>query len=119
MSEIEQAAWAAGFFDGEGTIGLVGRPGQPGAAMSIQQASSCGVPETLERFREIVRAGSITGPRMVASPWSRLPQYRWQVGRFVEIERVVAMLYPYGDIVKREQMTRCLELVRASRSSRS
>jgi hypothetical protein len=49
-SEIERAAWAAGFFDGEGTVGLAGRPGQPAVAMSIPQASDCGVPETLERL---------------------------------------------------------------------
>jgi len=118
-SETEQAAWAAGFFDGEGTVGLVGRPGQPAVAMSIPQASDRGVPETLERFRAFVGAGSITGPRTVPSPWSKLPQYRWRLTRFADIERVVAMLYPYADVVKREQMTRCLDQVRATRASRS
>jgi hypothetical protein len=114
----EKAAWAAGFFDGEGTVGLAGRPGQPAVAMSIPQASSSGVPETLVRFREIVDAGSITGPRMVSSPWSKLPQYRWQLARLAEIERVVAMLYPYADVVKRERMTKCVHHVRAARAMR-
>jgi hypothetical protein len=118
-SQGEQAAWAAGFFDGEGTVGLAGRRGQPGVAMSIPQASDRGVPETLERFRVIVGGGTITGPRLVRSPWSKLPQYRWQLTRFAEIDRVVAMLYPYADVVKREQMTRCLEFVRATRASRT
>jgi len=117
-SDAEQAAWAAGFFDGEGTVGLVGRPGRPAAAMSVPQASDHGIPETLERFREIVHAGSITGPRTVPSPWSRLPQYRWQLTRFAEIERVVALLYPFADVVKREQMKRCLDVVHASGASR-
>jgi hypothetical protein len=118
-SESERAAGAAGFFDGEGTVCLAGRPRQPAVAMSIPQASDRGVPETLERFRAFVGAGSITGPRLVPSPWSKLPQYRWQLARFAEIERIVAMLYPYADVVKREQMTRCLDHVRATRASRS
>jgi hypothetical protein len=86
--------------------------------MSIPQASASGTPETLERFREIVAAGTIYGPRMVPSPWSKLPQYRWQLTRFAEIERVVAMLYPYADVVKRDQMVRCLDRVRRSRAGR-
>jgi hypothetical protein len=32
---------------------------------------------------------------------------------------VVALLYPYADIVKREQMIACLERVHAVRASRS
>jgi hypothetical protein len=114
-SEGDSAAWAAGFFDGEGTVGLVG---PRGLAMSIAQASEVGIPETLEHFRAVVGAGTITGPRMVPSPWSKLPQYRWQLTRFAEIECVIAMLYPYADVVKRERMTRRLEFVRATRASR-
>jgi hypothetical protein len=108
----------AGFFDGEGTIGVEGDPRRPAVTMEIPQASLTTVPETLVRFRRIVGAGNLSGPRIVPSPWSKLPQYRWQLKRFGEIERVVALLYPYADIVKREQMIRCLEHVRAVRASR-
>ena len=51
---------------------------------------------------------------MVPSPWSKLPQYRRRLTRFADVERVVVLLYPYADIVKREQMMRCVERVRAS-----
>jgi len=86
--------------------------------MSIPQASACGVPPVLEQFRDIVRAGTISGPRMVPSPWSKLPQYRWQLTRFAEVERVVALLYPHADVVKREQMMKCLEHIRSTRARR-
>src|SRR5205814_9814301 len=98
----EQAAWAAGFFDGEGSVLIEGDARWPAVAMSIPQASASGVPPVLEQFRDIVRAGTISGPRMVPSPWSKLPQYRWQLTRFAEVERVVALLYPHADVVKRE-----------------
>jgi hypothetical protein len=115
----ERAAWAAGFFDGEGSILVEGDPSRPAVTMSIPQASASGVPEVLDRFMRVVGTGAISGPRMVPSPWSKLPQYRWQLKRFAEIERVVALLYPYADVVKREQMQRSLERVRRSRACRA
>jgi hypothetical protein len=118
-SVVEEAAWAAGFFDGEGSILIEGDPRRPAVTMSIPQASASGVPEVLERFRAIVGTGTISGPRLVPSPWSKLPQYRWQLKRFAEIERVVEMLYPYADIVKREQMARCLGRVKETRARRA
>ena len=112
------AAWAAGFFDAEGTVRLEGDPRRPAVWMSIPQASDDGTPPVLERFRDVVRAGAITGPRIVPSPWSKLPQYRWELRRFAEIERVVALLRPYADVVKREQMDACVRAVRVARVRR-
>jgi len=117
-SREERAAWAAGFFDGEGTIRVGGDPRWPAVTMEIPQASASKVPETLERFRRIAGVGAVAGPRAVPSPWSRLPQYRWRLTHFAEIERVVALLYPYSDVVKREQMARCLDHVRETRANR-
>ena len=117
-SSAEEAAWAAGFFDGEGCIFVQRDRRSPAVSMSIAQASASGVPEVLDRFSRAVGAGTVAGPRMVPSPWSKLPQYCWRLQRFAEIERVVAMLYPYADVVKREQMARCLERVRRSRAGR-
>src|SRR5438132_2808813 len=72
-----EAAWASGLFDGEGTFGAYAndrmRPLWRGAQMSVAQASATVVPETLLRFRSIVGVGTVTGPRVVPSPWSHLP----------------------------------------------
>jgi hypothetical protein len=118
-SPKETAAWAAGFFDGEGTIGVYGDARRPHITMEIAQASASTVPDTLDRFQRIVGAGKISGPRFVRSPWSRLPQYRWQLARFVDIQRVAALLYPYADVVKRDRMVACIETVRVARGRRA
>jgi hypothetical protein len=117
-STEQAAAWAAGFFDGEGTIGVYGDPRTRQVRMEIAQASANRVPETLDRFQHIAGVGTVAGPRVVRSPWSRLPQYRWRLTRFEDVVRVVALLYPYADVVKREKMARCLEEVRAWRALR-
>jgi hypothetical protein len=118
-STEERAAWAAGFFDGEGTIGVYGDPRWPQVTMEIAQASASTAPETLDRFQRIVGAGKVAGPRILRSPWSKLPQYHWRLTRFAEIERVVAMLSPYADVVKRERMAACLDDVRGARARRA
>ena len=86
--------------------------------MSLPQASDGGVPDTLARFRMAVGAGEIYGPRSVGSPWSKLPQYRWQLARLDEIERVVALLRPYAGGVKLTQMEACVAHVREARRRR-
>jgi hypothetical protein len=60
-SPDEEAAWAAGFFDGEGTIGIERDPRRPAVTMEIPQASATTVPETLVRFRRFVGAGNLSG----------------------------------------------------------
>jgi hypothetical protein len=108
-----EAAWASGLFDGEGTFGAYARPDtRPswrGAKMSIPQASATDVPETLLRFRSAVGVGTVTGPRMVPSPWSRLPQYRWQAtGRHV-CTAAIKVIWPWLGPVKRAEIRAAVE----------
>jgi hypothetical protein len=73
-------AWAAGFFEGDGTIGAYSArrhaAGRPVLGASIGQASSNGVPTCLTRFQSVIGAGTIRGP-IAPRGWSKLPQYRW------------------------------------------
>lgn len=108
-----EAAWAAGLFDGEGTFGAYAkphmRPSWRGAQMSIPQASATNVPETLLRFRAAVGIGTVTGPRIVPSTWSRLPQYRWQAnGRHV-CSAAIKVIWPWLGPVKRAQISAAME----------
>jgi len=103
-----EAAWASGLFDGEGTFGAYPkprmRPSWRGAQMSIPQASATDVPETLLRFRAAVGVGTVTGPRAVPSPWSRLPQYRWQAnGRHV-CSAAIKVIWPWLGPIKRDEI---------------
>ena len=108
-----EAAWAAGLFEGEGTFGAYAkphrRPSWRGARMSISQASAAVVPETLLRFRSAVGVGTLTGPRIVPSPWSRLPQYSWQAnGRHV-CSAAIKAIWPWLGPVKRAQVRAAIE----------
>jgi hypothetical protein len=108
-----ESAWAAGLFDGEGTFGAYAdsrmRASWRSVSMSIPQASATDVPETLLRFHAAVRIGTITGPRIVPSPWSRLPQYRWQAtGRHV-VSAAAKAIWPWLGPVKRAEMRAAME----------
>lgn len=108
-----EAAWAAGLFDGEGTFGAYPnarmRPSWRGVSMEIPQASATNVPETLLRFRDALGVGTVTGPRIVPSPWSRLPQYRWQAsGRHV-VSAAIKVIWPWLGPVKRAEIRAAME----------
>ena len=108
-----ESAWAAGLFDGEGTFGAYAsarmRPSWRGVSMEIPQASADGVPEALPRFRAAVGVGSVTGPRIVPSPWTRLPQYRWQAsGRHV-CSAAIKVIWPWLGLVKRQEIRAAME----------
>ena len=103
-----ESAWAAGLFDGEGTFGAYRgarmRPSWRGVSMSIPQASAIAIPEPLLRFRAAVSVGSVTGPRIVPSPWSVLPQYQWRAtGRHV-CTAAIKVIWPWLGPVKRAEI---------------
>ena len=116
-SRDQLVAWAAGFFDGEGSVGVYGR--RHAVLMYLPQSSEAGVPDTLIRFRSATGAGRISGPRTVRSPWTKLPQYCWRSQRFAEIVDIVELLRPYSDVVKLGQMDACLQQVRDVRTCRA
>lgn len=100
-------AWAGGFFVGEGWIGCtratVATP-WPQLQASIAQAGLETAPAILERFRAAVEGlGSITGPYVPPSAWSRQPQFRWSIGSASGTRRVLDLLWPWLDARKREQ----------------
>lgn len=96
----ENSAWAAGYFDGDGTFSLAA--GYP--AVSIGGVD----PELLERFKSIVGAGNIIGPFVRSHPrrWSKRPQYFFQAYR--EARSIAEQLWPFLGGAKRKQ-TQTLE----------
>lgn len=98
-----ELAWAAGFWDGEGSAYLTGSSDratrQPQAR--INQSSTTGVPTVLSRFHAAVGLGSISGPEL---KHGREPLYRWVISRRSEIEEVATVLCPWLGGVKREQL---------------
>ena len=116
-----EVAWAAGFFDGEGTVsvGTDPRTGRYSAInMEIPQSSAAGLPDVLVRFHRIVGVGNVTGPHEPRSPWSRLPQYRWRSGALDDVEHVAALLWTRLGPTKRKQLDTSIRLRRAGKPPR-
>lgn len=105
--------WAAGFFEGDGTIGAYRlRRSSPATTLSasVVQASEGGVPSSLTRFKEIVCVGGIYGP-LQPRGWSRLPQYRWQAqGHGAEL--LASLVLPWLAAPKRAQVLAALAAAR-------
>jgi hypothetical protein len=106
-------AWVSGFFDGEGYIGAGGTAGRRTIEMSIGQASIGAVPDTLTRVALGLGVGRLRGPRMLANPWSKLPQYVWCANSFEDVQFAVAVLWRWLGPVKRAQARDALLRYRA------
>ncbi len=105
-----ELAWAAGLFDGEGTLGAYPRKrlnGQKAIKWTIQARLAMVEHEPVRRFHEIVRVGTVN-PRHIDKPNCR-SQLEWQAGSN-NVVRVLNKLMPYF-VAKREQAELLLELV--------
>lgn len=111
LSPTDEFAWAAGFWDGEGWVGLERHQSHSGyfvIAADVKQAGSQ-LPEVLKRFADAVGAGRIYGP---IKRDGHQDAYRWRLGGTDAVERVVRTLWPWLGEVKRDQARRALEVVR-------
>jgi hypothetical protein len=109
----EEFAWAAGVFDGEGSVCLLRHRTHAGhflAEASVTQ-SGTGVPEVLLRLQQIAGCGRIYGP--YAQKDSVLPVYRWKCYRSRQVEDFIAGLWPWLGEVKRKQAERAIEVLRS------
>lgn len=100
--ERTELAWAAGFWDGEGSAYLVRGAGrvthQPHAR--VNQAGVTGVPEVLVRFERAVGVGRVDGPIIVDG---KEPLYRWEISSRDDVRAVFDALRPWLGTVKRSQ----------------
>ena len=104
VSRARELAWAAGFFDGEGSV-LATRGGTAPPRLYLPQASTEDEPHTaLLRFHRAVGGqGRISGPRYLPDAWSKRPQWRWEATSFEVVQSVVAMLWSHLGRVKRAE----------------
>lgn len=104
----EELAWAAGFFDGEGSTSFVKK-----GRKSLRRCVNLGImqtgsPETLERFQVAVGGiGRINGPYHHRNPvWA--PFWKFASQRFEHVQAIIAMLWPFLSAAKKEQAARVL-----------
>lgn len=95
MRTREALAWAAGFFEGEGTVRRSLR--QPGISVCNTDLGS------LERFRDAVGLGKIYGPYRYRN--STKPLYQYWACDFEGRQALAAMLWHWLSDRRRAQLT--------------
>jgi len=116
-----ELAWAAGFFDGEGSTSVDRGTGKAYGylRLSVAQSSDSGPPSTLVRFHGIV-GGKINGPYTTQRPdgFTRKPRYILVVYQEVA-ERALALMWPYLGVEKRAQADAARSTVAGIREARA
>lgn len=99
--DTHQLAWAAGFFDGEGSTYLTYHGAQRAATpcLEVNQIH----PEVLERFWRAV--GGIGSMRVRPDKTGRRPHHMWSfyARNWRDTQSILTLLWPYLDVVKRQQ----------------
>jgi hypothetical protein len=122
----EELAWAGGFFSGEGcsrvnttrtTKKFVRPRDYHRTQLSLVQTTDDGeIPEALQRFWDaILGLGNITGPYKKRHQNGR-DYYTWSATKFVEVQAIIAMLWPWLSTIKQKQAARSLRTALASAS---
>jgi hypothetical protein len=106
----EALAYAAGLFDGEGTIWTRGRSPGLGLRLFVQQNH----PDVLERFRAAVGLGRVVGP--YTRKGVHKPFWQYEITDWRGVQAVVAMLWIFLGVVKREQIVRVFRQYREGRT---
>lgn len=103
MANREELAWAAGFFDGEGSTSLSkyrSQPTSPGLAVSIGQIGR----EALDRFQRAVEGlGRVYEIRTVPGT------YMFRTSKFEHGQAIIGLLWLFLCSVKRDQAARVLQ----------
>lgn len=110
----EALAWAAGLFDGEGSVYLARHRTHAGylrLEAAITQSDARGMPHVLTQFRRVTSLGFAKGP--YPAPPGHDPVYRWKLYRGPDIELMIERLWPWLGAVKREQADRAIRVTRA------
>lgn len=100
----EKLAWAAGFFDGEGHIGLV-KTGARNLHLHIQVVQTEDGP--LERLAETLGVGKIYGPYYARKAvGNRRPYRQFHVNTFEKVQYAICLMWPWLSCPKREKAKR-------------
>ena len=92
----EALIWAAGFFDGEGTVWS--RPGKSHLIVGLTVGQSETKP--LEHFVALF-GGRVYGPFSTINPSNgepAKPTYRWQLGGYEKVQAAMAAMWPFWKV---------------------
>ena len=109
MSKVE-LAWAAGFYDGEGSISCTANNGNPNTRiqLSIGQKNDDGKKSSarLERFKRAMGVGKIYKKTRIGK---EINQSQFLVCKAADVGTCVKLLWPNISVEKRNQMARAVE----------
>ena len=100
MKSIE---WAAGLFEGEGSISHTIANGKQYPRLSLGMCDK----DIVEDFARVVGYGNVTGPRQQKADWS--PRYDWQICKRSEIKRILELFMPYLGLRRGYKALNCLD----------
>lgn len=108
MTTVGEWMWAAGLFEGEGSVGVNNTKTASGKQY-LGPYLSLGMKDAdvLEHFMDIVGAG------FLRKHGGAIGMQQWGTGKWSEVQRIVAELYPYLGRRRRAQCDRMLATVRA------
>ncbi len=106
----EELAWAAGFYDGEGSFHSA--PGKVSKAGSYKLYVTANISQATEegRNRLLRFQSAVGGLGHVAGPYDqgKKPLYQWRSDKFEEVQAVVALLWFKLSSTKKAQATKVL-----------
>lgn len=120
-----ELAWAAGFFDGEGSVYVRhtqrhkgGTTGRVYPLTTVEVSLSQVRVEPLKRFLEAVQIGTLRGPYQHRKI-THAPYFRWQTAGRPSVHKVLSLLWPYLSLPKREQFQKCWKELSDLKTSKS
>jgi hypothetical protein len=110
-----ELAWAAGFFDGEGNTACAVHESRKQATYFRAYAQIAQVDRrALDRFKRVVRAGTICGPYKNNNNGS--PYFTWRANKFSDVQRIYSELKPYLCVIKIKQFSQAIAKMKAYRA---
>jgi len=95
---MEEVAWLAGLFEGEGYIFYASRSWRMGITMTDE--------DVIREAHRVAVVGKVYGP--YEGKGNRKPSWRWQVSNRREVEQVAMMIRPYLFGRRKQQVDECL-----------
>jgi len=99
-----ELAWAAGFFDGDGSTCTTKQYKVKPRRLKLQ-IGQCH-PFVLERFCAAVEEGKVYGPYHKTSALTKRPYWLYHIENDLKVNRVLDKLWPYLSQQKKAQATR-------------
>lgn len=101
----ENLAWAAGFFDGEGTTSCVKHLHKYNYPVLVVAQSE---PSVLLKFQSIFGMGKVNGPYKYKNRPNNQPYYQYRVHGFEKVQAIVAMMWNWLGERKKAQAIKIL-----------